>query len=283
MKFIISLLFVFVSFSVVAADQLPPQPLETCKAQAPYGMPQLKLAHSDLICRHAYLTFVDDDALIPAWESYVLLPEHTTGCVKRGNSFAADQSIVNGRAAQPKDYKKTNGYDTGHIANDADMEWDPVVEKESRILDNVAPQLAGFNRGIWKRLETAVRAWADERRHPMVIYAGPVYDVTKDKKIGPDGVVVPDAFWKIVVDQTTGEVAAYIFEHTITVDEDHKDTYESPSNDLADYLTTVANIEARTGIKFSLPAGADKNAKGTVWAYSTKQMAADKKSACTIH
>ena len=152
-KIILGLCFALTSFQVLA-DQHEPYPLEQCAAQAPYGFPQSVKQSTTKICRKAYVLEYDVNAFVPVWVSYVLTPEHAVGCLPRSNAFAADHSINN--PATPKDYAKS-GYDMGHNANDGDMRWDLEVEEESFILTNMTPQLPGFNRGIWKKLERLIR------------------------------------------------------------------------------------------------------------------------------
>jgi len=226
-----------------------PRPLSTnqCTQFVPFGQPShIKPNLPDkpdgtVICRDAYILESDTIAKIPVWVSYVLTPSRSIGCVPRSNSFAADQSLPSNKRADPKDYAGS-GYDTGHIANNGDMSWNAKVEQESFILTNMTPQTAKLNRGSWKLLESDVRAWAYERNHALLIYAGPLYHTNVDKKIGIDQVDVPYAFYKIVVDLQTHEVLPFIFP-AAGID----------GNDLTTVTSTVHNISDEADVNFPLP------------------------------
>jgi endonuclease G len=197
--------------------------------------------------------------------SYTLTPEHAIGCAARSNAFAADDTLPEGGRAKPADYVGS-GFDMGHIAPDGDMRWNLAVERESFMLSNMTPQLPGLNRGLWKLLETAVRAGAYETGHPFLIYAGPIYDVATDKKIGVDQVDVPTAFYKVVVDMTTGQYVAFLFPQAGDL-----------GNDLESVHTMLTNVEAKAGITFPLPPSA---VESPIWQYSFKKLTDDTKAKC---
>ena len=153
----------------------------------------------------------DNKAKIPQWVSYVLAPEKAVGCEKRINAFKSDRYLPADKRAEMKDYAKS-GYDIGHIANSADMSWDLSAARESFILSNMAPQEPGFNRGIWKKLEDQTRAWAVNRSHKILIYAGPTYNREQDRTIGANFVTVPNGFYKILIDLDTNDVLIFLLQ-----------------------------------------------------------------------
>lgn len=235
------LIVVAMLFSAAAAawDQTPARPLEACSAQMPYGIPQAQKQTQGL-CRLAYATAVDNSAKLPVWTSYVLTPPNAIGCFPRTNAFVVDRSVPGG--ARPDDYAGT-GYDKGHVAPDGDMSWDQQVEYESFLMTNMMPQTGGLNRGIWKYLETTIRGWVVQQDRSYTIYAGPIYNMN-GKKIGK-GVVVPDAFYKIAIDNKTGAVMGWIFPH------------QNGLKNLVELRVPVKRIMEQTGIRFGFP----KNAK----------------------
>lgn len=261
---LLSLALLLTTVNVEASQST--QPVESCKAFVPYGKPTDSKPHTQEVCRQAYYLEHDNVAKIPVWVAYTLSPEHTEGCVKRTDKFAPDQSLPHGQRAELEDYN-SSGYDRGHIANDADMTWSVDTEKESLILSNMTPQLHGLNAGIWKDLETDVRAWAFGKGHTMLVYAGPIYDIKKDKTIGPNKVDIPSAFYKIVVDTQTKEHLAFIFPHQAT-----------STGKIADYQVTVLEVEKETGIKFNIPG--DKGATIKIWPANPNALAKDKAAVC---
>jgi endonuclease G len=241
--------------------QAEPLPITSCAA---FKQPVGKTL--PLICRTAYLVGYDPAAKIPGWVSYTLAPEHVIGCVKRSNAFESDQSLPEGNRATPADYAH-GGYDIGHNAPDGDMDWDVAVERQSFILTNMTPQLAGLNRGIWKVLETNVRAWAYERGHTLAIYTGPIYDITTDKKLSKDQIDIPHAYFKIIVDTQTGENLSFVFQQS-----GNQGKYIPP------FQTNVAAVEKLTGLTF--PVAGDKTIQSTIWAADFSVLDKAKKAAC---
>ena len=231
------LILSLLAFSTVAGawEQTLARPLSECGKQMPYGEPQAQQTTQGL-CRLAYATAVDNSAKLPVWTSYVLTPNHAIGCVPRTNAFVRDRSVIDG--ASPEDYAGT-GYDKGHVAPDGDMSWDQQVEYESFLMTNMMPQSGGLNRGIWKYLETTIRGWVVQQGNSYTIYAGPIYSMNA-KTIGK-GVIVPDAFYKIVINDQTGAIMGWIFPH------------QDGLKDLVALRKPVKHIMEVTGIRFGFP------------------------------
>jgi endonuclease G, mitochondrial len=104
----------------------------------------------------------------------------------------------------------------------------------------MAPQAPNLNRGIWKNLETQVRTWAKASGEVRVI-TGPIFSETS-KHIGPDNVVVPDKFFKIVVDETGDRTEAIAFEF-----ENHDYDQTLPFDG---FVVSIDQIEDETGFDF---------------------------------
>mgnify|MGYP003333793088 FL=1 len=252
---ILYLALLFLVFTqTVPAQQAAPLPVQQCAQHVPYGQPRVNVSKdTTVICRAGYYTEHDNNAKLPVWASYTLTPANALGCEPRTNAFATDQSLQPGRRATPSDYAGT-GYDQGHNVPDGDQSYNLDVERQSFLMSNMMPQLPGFNRGIWKLLETSVRGWAVQRGSSLTIYTGPVYDIAQNKTIGNNRVTVPYGFYKIVIDNRTREVAAFIFDHA-----------EGQGNDLTRNITTVADIEKYTGLTFGVPVANQKTVRGTLW------------------
>jgi len=262
-KFLLSLLFLIPTLAF-AADQQPPKDIKTCAVQMPYGQPSTK-ANDPVICRTAYVLEHDSLAKIPVWVVWTLTPEHAIGCVARTNAFAADQSLPATARSTPADYA-ASGYDQGHLANDADMSWDDQVEHESFYMSNMSPQLPNVNRGTWKSLESAARAWVYQTKHAHTIYAGNIF-ATSTKTIGPDKVFVPTDLYKIVIDDVTKKSYAFIIPNKEGIDAD-----------FTKFQVTVADVEKVSGVTFPVPDA--KNVKNPLIVADLKTIAADKKKQC---
>lgn len=265
---IIALFLLVIPATVFARDQLPPRPVEQCAVQIPWGMPSTKVGNA-VICRHAYILQYDILAKIPIWVAYTLTPNNAVGCVPRTNAFAEDDSLPDWQQSKLSDYAKS-GYDIGHLASAASMAFDQTAMQESFLLSNMSPQLPGLNRGIWKVLETSERTWAWTTKHTFTIYSGNIYTIGKSKTIGQNSVVVPDYLYKILIDNNTQQVQAFLFPHK-----------EGQGTDLSVVSTTVSEIERLSGTTFPVPATVDKNKKSSVvWPVNFKLLATAKKTQC---
>jgi len=249
-KLLLSLMLV--ASSAFAWEQQAPLPPQACNVMAPYGAPQVAKADTTPLCRPGYFTLHDNAAKIPVYAVYILKPENALGCFPRTNAFTADLALQPGKRATPTDYAGS-GYDQGHNVPDGDLSYNQQVEWESFLMSNMMPQLPGLNRGIWKQLESNVRAWSVQRNHNIQVMSGPVYG-PNDKTIGK-GVVVPSAFWKVVVDLNTGEHLAFGFQHR----------GDYPASNIAVAQVTVAEIEQLAQVVIPLPPGSNKASKAPIW------------------
>jgi endonuclease G len=238
-----------------------------CQTQLPFGIPKLKSpSHTMAICHQAYAALVDDDALVPRWVAYRLTAEHALGCLGRTNDFHADIDLPAGHRALPADYVHS-GYDQGHQAPADDFAWEIGAMKDSFSLANMAPQLPGLNRAEWERLEETVRVWA-WARGDLIVYVGPVLK-SHPKMIGSDHVQVPAAFWKVVVDATTGNALAFEMPQKAI-----------KKGDLGPWETTIRAIEKTAGIELPLPANARTDEELALWPADLSGWKAAKKKKC---
>ena len=265
-KFILGFLLSFSLFTAGAWEQRAPLPVQSCQVHSPYGFAQTQ-KQAQPICREAYLVAYDAPAKIPVYVAYTLLPQNALGCFPRTNAFVADQSIQGG--ARPDDYAGT-GYDKGHAAPDGDLSWSQQVEYESFLMTNMYPQHGSLNRGIWKLLETSVRGWAVQRNQPYTIYVGALYG-PGNETIGK-GVVVPNGFYKIVVNNATKEIAGWGFPHT--------KPYVNLGNDLTKFRLPVAQIQQQAGVQFGLPQGAIELQPGKEWPVDYGALTNAKRAKC---
>lgn len=98
---------------------------------------------------------------------YYLTGDRVNGTIGRTDNFRPDPLVETGSASLA-DYKGS-GYDRGHLAPAGDMKWSQKVMSESFFMSNMSPQTPGFNRGIWRSLESLVRTWAAENEDIYVV------------------------------------------------------------------------------------------------------------------
>ncbi|MCZ6703711.1 MAG: DNA/RNA non-specific endonuclease, partial [Ignavibacteria bacterium] len=107
------------------------------------------------------------------WVAYVLTADEVRMKCERTNDFREDGSVSTGSAGLA-DYRGS-GYDRGHLSPAADNKADcPVAMSESFYMSNMSPQKPGFNRGIWRKLESKVRDWA-AKYGEIYVATGPVF------------------------------------------------------------------------------------------------------------
>lgn len=266
MKKLLAVLSLFMATSAFAWDQRAPLPVQACQVHSPYGWAQTARP-AQPICREGYLVAYDAPVKIPVYVAYTLQPQNALGCFPRTNAFVADQSVQGG--ARPDDYAAT-GYDKGHAAPDGDLSYNQMVEYESFLMTNMYPQHGSLNRGIWKLLETSVRGWAVQTNQSYTIYVGALYGAG-DEYIGK-GVIVPHGYYKIVINNTTNEVAGWVFPHT--------KPYKNLGNDLKIFRQPVATIQQVAGVKYAFPANAKELAVGAEWPVNFGALTNSKRAKC---
>lgn len=152
---------------------------------------------TDQIIHHSgYSLLYNEPYEQASWVAYELTKEETGKLYDRTDRFIPDPKVKTG-SAMDSDYSGS-GYDRGHLAPAADMGWSSVAMAESFYFSNMSPQSPSFNRGIWKRLEELVRAWAMEYE-AVYIATGPVLRPGL-KSIGANKVAVPEYYYKVILD-----------------------------------------------------------------------------------
>jgi endonuclease G len=119
-----------------------------------------------------------------------------------------------------------------------DNKWDKDAMYETFLLTNCCPQDGNLNSGDWNQIEMACRRWA-ERFGDIYIVCGPILFRQEHETIGANKVVVPEAFFKVVL-CLNGKPKGIGFIR--------KNTDSSRRNDL--YINTISEVERITGITF---------------------------------
>lgn len=209
---------------------------------------------SDRIITHKGFTLsYNYDWKIPNWVAYELTDWEVEGEVPRYDKFKPDPMVPQNATATTNDYKYS-GYDRGHLAPAADMKWNEQAMKESFYLSNICPQNPNLNGGVWKDLEEQVRDLASQKGKIFVVCGSIVNDTSTT--IGENKVVVPRAFFKVLLQEENNEI------HTIGF------VYENKSGrkPMSTYAMTVDEVEEMTNIDFfpSLPNKIEKKVEAEV-------------------
>jgi endonuclease G len=148
-----------------------------------------------IICHSSYCFVYDEEHEQSKWVAYKLDKSMVQGEEPRNDNFRTDPKVTT-KTADNSDYKST-GYDRGHLAPAADMSFSKQALDESFYFSNISPQEPGFNRGIWKRLETTVRNFA-KNLNCIYVVTGPILS-SGLSVIGENKVSVPDKFYKAIL------------------------------------------------------------------------------------
>ncbi len=213
---------------------------------SPKGTPE------QILKRTGYVASYNKATLLPNWVAWHLTAERTEGSAKRsGVDFAEDTEVPEPRATDWDYYN--SGYDRGHMCPAADNKWSKKAMEESFLFTNMCPQNGNLNRGDWNEMEMACRKWA-KKYGDLYIVCGPILYKGKHKTIGKNKVVVPEAFFKVVL-RTGDDPQAIGFIYKNTSGNRPKDSY----------VNTVDEVERITGIDFfpSLPDDVEKNVEAT--------------------
>jgi len=213
---------------------------------------------TDQIVKHSYysLSYSEKDEQAE-WVFYKLTDENLNGDIDRTDDFRVDPKVTT-ISAEKSDYYKS-GYDRGHLAPAGSMKINYKSMSESFYLSNMSPQTAGFNRGVWKRLEGEIRKLARVNDSIFVV-SGPILD-NPLSSIGANEVSVPRAYYKTLLAYKDGVAKglAFILPH------------ESSKEDLYNYAVSIDSVEIVTNIDFYKGLDSEeqveieKNYDATIW------------------
>ena len=203
-----------------------------------YGQYEIPKFHLDtqIVKHNGFTLSYSEEHEQPWWVAYDLDEKEVRGKVKRSNKFKIDPFIKSGSATL-KDYKGS-GFDRGHLAPAGDMKWSKKSMDDSFFMSNISPQVPSFNRGIWKKLESMVRRWAEDNKK-VYITTGPIFS-DSDESIGENNVTIPRAYFKVILDYTLPKYKSIGFVLPNQKSKEH----------LSNYVYTVDEIEAILDIDF---------------------------------
>jgi len=170
------------------------------------------------------------------WVAYELKKSHLARNDFKRPYFEIDKAVKTG-AAHWKNYK-SSGYDRGHLCPAGDRGYSKEAFDETFLTSNISPQKHDFNAGIWNTLEQKVRYWANKYNGVFVVTGG----VLKGnmKTIGDEDVAVPKQFYKVLIDNNSGNTKMIAF--LMPSVESNKPLYK--------FVVSVDEVEKLTGIDF---------------------------------
>lgn len=200
-----------------------------------------------ILKRTGYTASYNKQTMLPNWVAWTISAGRLSGPAKRpARAFHEDTDVPKPRAVD-MDYVNS-GYDRGHMCPAADNKWSKEAMYESFLFTNICPQNHNLNIGDWNEMENQCRRWAEEYGKIYVV-CGPILYKGKHKTIGRNKVVVPEAFFKVVLRTgKTPQAIGFIYKN------------EKGNRPKGDYVNTVDDVERITGIDFfpALPDDVEK-------------------------
>ena len=220
----------------VAEERNIPAPPDSTKLPFPHIQPTPEERVDLEQIHHAHYSLgYSESHEMAAWVMYELTPhEANTRAVERKNRFKADPQVST--ASLMPDAMKGTGYHRGHLAPARDMLFSEVAMTESFYMSNIAAQQAGFNTGVWKRLEAWVHDLA-AAGDTLWVYTGPILSNGMDTI--ETGVYEADGFFKVIIDPAPAPKAiGFIVPH------------EKSKQPLASFACPVDSVETLSGLDF---------------------------------
>lgn len=192
-------LFIVILFAAIISlgtKSTAKQPI-TQNRTATYVPLPLKDTSEQILYRKGYTVSYNKDTKIPNWVAWHLTAKHAKGTLPRpDNAWHEDLQVPSPRASL-EDYRRS-GWDRGHMCPAGDNKWDADAMYESFLFTNCCPQNANLNSGEWNQIEIRCRQWA-EKYGDIYIVCGPILFRQEHQTIGPNKVVIPEAFFKVVL------------------------------------------------------------------------------------
>ena len=175
----------------------------------------------------------------PVWVAYRLfdqVDEKTVG--DRPSDFEVDRRTI---AKVDSNEFTRSGYDRGHLAPNFGIArcYGREAQLGTFLMSNIIPQKHDMNAGVWRFLEERAAINYPGRFGEVWVVTGPVFPA-EPKTIG-NGVPIPEACFKILVDETDGKVRA----QALIVPQ-----VANQKSSLNRYLVSIDEIEQRTGLDF---------------------------------
>lgn len=186
------------------------------------------------------------------WVSYIISKASIGVDVPRENEFYPDPDVPEKYRVTPDDYRNS-GYDKGHFAPSAAIDFSRRANNQTFAMSNIIFQNPKLNRQAWSGLEAIIRKWTHSKGKLYVV-TGPVYG-QRSKRV--NGIAVPRALYKVIYSIKYKKTIAFLFPNK-----------EISSRDIWKYAVSVKELEKETSMKFLSKVSRSrkiKNDKDFVW------------------
>ncbi|MDD5411145.1 MAG: DNA/RNA non-specific endonuclease [Methylobacter sp.] len=196
-----------------------------------------------ILRNHGFILGYSDLRGNPLWVEYALTaPIENTPSLKRPSRFETDGRSIN-RVSH--DSYKQSGYDRGHMAPNYAMSqlYGKEGQADSFLMTNITPQKSKLNQKVWQRLEEVEIKYFAKTFGKLWVVTGPVFSGKVERLTSDWTVEIPTAFYKIYMSEASPNkpsiALAFLIPQTVNGKEP-----------LAQFVTSIDNIEAQTGIDF---------------------------------
>lgn len=207
-----------------------------------------------ILRNHGFILGYSDLRGNPLWVEYALTDgAENTPSLKRPGHFETDWRSIN--RISHESYRQTrsersrhSAYDRGHMAPNYAMShlYGKEGQADSFLMTNISPQKAKLNQQVWQRLEeTEIKHFA-KLFGKLWVLTGPVFTGTVERLPSDWRVEVPDAFYKIYITEAAPGKPSIALAFLIPQSVSGKEL-------LAQFVTSIDNIEAKTGLDFFAP------------------------------
>jgi endonuclease G, mitochondrial len=175
----------------------------------------------------------------PLWVGYRAESLKGRRIGKRPERFEADPRVAG--AVNEGDYRGS-GYTRGHLAPNylIGRLYGRAAQHATFLMSNISPQRERLNGLVWQRLEEAEADVVAPGAVELWVLTGPVF-AAQPPVLKRSGIPVPEAFYRIWLDLRDGQPHALAFVVPQQV---------CGTEPLSRYLTSVDDIERRTGLDF---------------------------------
>jgi len=175
-----------------------------------HGIPQNQNTDDSLsiIINHGYCLGFSHKYNQPRWAAYQVSKSTKDVDYERFPFFTNDSRLPAKNQIGNETFG--NGYDLGHMVPNAaiNRQYGKLAQMETFLMSNISPQKAELNRGVWQKLEQAIRETycfskteADKEKEHIWVIVGPVFSANPEfieRKNGTKS-AIPTSFFCILV------------------------------------------------------------------------------------
>ena len=169
-------------------------------------------------------------------------PRPDTGNLVRVDKFTLDNKVPR-YCQQTSSSTYGKGYDRGHMVPENHLDYSRQAMTEANNMTNVLPQAANMNRGAWLVTEEITECYRDFSK--LTVIGGTIWgnNTSDDYFLSSHNITTPDAYWKIIINNTTKQSISWIVPNS----------QEATRKNIDKYLVSISDIENITGEKLTLP------------------------------